>query len=167
MMPAALGTQTNGSVIRPAAYCGTFGYKPTFGLISRYGILKQSRPLDQVGLFARSVEDLALVAESLVGFDENDSGHATARPAGACCASPRARFRCRRDSRSRRRRTGTTADEQTREAFDELAANLGERAEPFNVPACAGRGLGVASGGSWKPISPATSGTTTRPGGTA
>ena len=51
MVPAAVGTQTNGSVIRPASYCGVCGYKPTFGSISRYGMLPQSRPIDHVGLF--------------------------------------------------------------------------------------------------------------------
>ena len=72
MVPAALGSQTNGSVIRPAAYCGVCGYKPTFGLISRRGALAQSRPLDHVGVFARTVEDLALVAETLIAFDAGD-----------------------------------------------------------------------------------------------
>ncbi len=54
MVPLALGTQTNGSVIRPASYCGVYGYKPSHGLISRYGVLKQSRTLDQIGVFART-----------------------------------------------------------------------------------------------------------------
>ena len=72
MAPLALGTQTNGSVIRPAAFCGVYGFKPTHGLIPRHGILKLSRTLDQVGLFARTLEDIALVAEQLVGNDERD-----------------------------------------------------------------------------------------------
>ncbi len=72
MVPLAIGTQTNGSVIRPAAYCGVYGYKPTHGLISRHGILAQSRPLDQVGVFARSVGDAALLAGELVVSDESD-----------------------------------------------------------------------------------------------
>jgi Asp-tRNA(Asn)/Glu-tRNA(Gln) amidotransferase A subunit family amidase len=72
MVPLAIGTQTNGSVIRPASYCGVYGFKPTFGLIPRHGILKVSRSLDTVGLFARSLEDLALAAEPLVGHDERD-----------------------------------------------------------------------------------------------
>jgi Asp-tRNA(Asn)/Glu-tRNA(Gln) amidotransferase A subunit family amidase len=62
MVPLALGSQTNGSVIRPAAYCGVVGYKPTFGLIPRTGALRQ--PLDQVGVFARTVEDAALLAHA-------------------------------------------------------------------------------------------------------
>jgi len=72
MVPLAVGTQTNGSVLRPAAYCGTFGFKPTYGLISRHGVLRQSSPLDQVGTFARSIEDLALITQLLIGYDEND-----------------------------------------------------------------------------------------------
>jgi Asp-tRNA(Asn)/Glu-tRNA(Gln) amidotransferase A subunit family amidase len=72
MVPLALGSQTNGSVIRPAAYCGVVGYKPTFGLISRTGALRQSRPLDQVGVFARTVEDAALLAHVLMVFDDRD-----------------------------------------------------------------------------------------------
>jgi len=72
MVPVALGSQTNGSVIRPAAYCGVVGYKPTFGLIPRTGALRQSGPLDQVGVFTRTVEDAALLAHVLMVFDERD-----------------------------------------------------------------------------------------------
>jgi Asp-tRNA(Asn)/Glu-tRNA(Gln) amidotransferase A subunit family amidase len=72
MVPLALGSQTNGSTIRPAAYCGVIGFKPTYGLISRHGVFALSRTLDHVGLFARSVDDIALLAEELVGYDEND-----------------------------------------------------------------------------------------------
>jgi Asp-tRNA(Asn)/Glu-tRNA(Gln) amidotransferase A subunit family amidase len=72
MVPAAVGSQTNGSVIRPAAFCGVFGFKPTHGLISRHGVMKLSRSLDQVGFFSRTIEDLALLAEVLTGFDARD-----------------------------------------------------------------------------------------------
>jgi Asp-tRNA(Asn)/Glu-tRNA(Gln) amidotransferase A subunit family amidase len=72
MVPLALGSQTNGSVIRPAAFCGVYGFKPTHGLIPRTGILKLSRALDHVGIFARSLEDVALVAEQIAGYDEGD-----------------------------------------------------------------------------------------------
>jgi Asp-tRNA(Asn)/Glu-tRNA(Gln) amidotransferase A subunit family amidase len=72
MVPLALGSQTNGSTIRPAAFCGVVGFKPTHGLISRHGILPLSRTLDQVGLFARSIDDIALLAAQLVGYDERD-----------------------------------------------------------------------------------------------
>ncbi len=72
MVPGAIGSQTNGSVIRPAAFCGVVGFKPTHGLIPRSGALLLSRTLDHVGIFARSVEDVALLTEQLAGFDEED-----------------------------------------------------------------------------------------------
>jgi Asp-tRNA(Asn)/Glu-tRNA(Gln) amidotransferase A subunit family amidase len=72
MVPLALGSQTNGSTIRPAAYCGVIGFKPTHGLISRHGALALSRTLDHVGLFANSLDDIALLAEQVVRYDEND-----------------------------------------------------------------------------------------------
>jgi Asp-tRNA(Asn)/Glu-tRNA(Gln) amidotransferase A subunit family amidase len=81
MVPGAIGSQTNGSVIRPAAFCGVVGFKPTHGLIPRSGALLLSRALDHVGVFARTVEDAALLAEVLAGFDEDDPDtRATARP---------------------------------------------------------------------------------------
>ena len=73
MVPLAVGTQTGGSVIRPASFCGVVGLKPTFGLIPRTGILTQSPFLDTVGVFARSVEDAALLAGVLAGHDPADS----------------------------------------------------------------------------------------------
>ena len=72
MVPLAIGSQTNGSTIRPAAYCGVVGFKPTHGLVSRHRALTLSRTLDHVGLFANSVEDIALLAEQIVAYDEND-----------------------------------------------------------------------------------------------
>ena len=73
MVPGAIGSQTNGSVIRPAAFCGVVGFKPTHGLISRTGALLLSRALDHVGTFARTVEDAALLAEVMAGYDEEDA----------------------------------------------------------------------------------------------
>ena len=58
--------------IRPAAFCGVYGFKPTHGLIPRHGVLPLSRTLDHVGLFARTSDDIALLAEQLVGYDERD-----------------------------------------------------------------------------------------------
>lgn len=65
MVPLALGTQTAGSIIRPASYCGVYGFKPSFGLVPRTGMLKTTDTLDTVGWFARSVQDLALMFEAL------------------------------------------------------------------------------------------------------
>jgi Asp-tRNA(Asn)/Glu-tRNA(Gln) amidotransferase A subunit family amidase len=72
MVPLAIGSQTNGSMIRPAAFCGVLGVKPSHGLISRAGALTLSRTLDHVGAFARSIEDLALILDVVVGHDPAD-----------------------------------------------------------------------------------------------
>src|SRR5450759_709671 len=72
MVPLAIGSQTNGSMIRPAAFCGVFGVKPSHGLISRAGALTLSRSLDHVGAFARTIEDLALILDVIVGHDPVD-----------------------------------------------------------------------------------------------
>jgi Asp-tRNA(Asn)/Glu-tRNA(Gln) amidotransferase A subunit family amidase len=72
MVPLAIGSQTNGSVIRPASYCGVVGYKPTKGLISRHLVLQISRALDQIGVFSDTLEDAALISEQLFGYDKQD-----------------------------------------------------------------------------------------------
>jgi Asp-tRNA(Asn)/Glu-tRNA(Gln) amidotransferase A subunit family amidase len=71
-VPVAIGTQTLGSVIRPAAFCGVVGYKPSFGAISRTGIHPFSSTLDHVGVFARSASDAAWFAACLMGPDARD-----------------------------------------------------------------------------------------------
>ncbi|MDQ1299138.1 MAG: hypothetical protein QG558_1677 [Campylobacterota bacterium] len=63
MVPVALGSQTAGSISRPASYCGIYSFKPTFGVLPRIGVLKTTDSLDTLGFFARSVEDLALLFE--------------------------------------------------------------------------------------------------------
>ena len=73
MTPLSIGSQTGGSIIRPASYCGVVGYKPTYGLISRNGVLRTSYSLDHIGFFARSVEDVALLAKVLIKKDSYDS----------------------------------------------------------------------------------------------
>ncbi len=70
MAPLSIGSQTGGSVIRPASYCGVVGYKPTYGLISRNGVLKTSEKLDHIGLFGKTVEDVALLAKVLIKKDK-------------------------------------------------------------------------------------------------
>lgn len=67
MTPAALGTQTFGSVIRPAGFCGTVAFKPTFGLVSRAGVKAESESLDTVGAFCRSAQDMPLLLSGLTG----------------------------------------------------------------------------------------------------
>jgi Asp-tRNA(Asn)/Glu-tRNA(Gln) amidotransferase A subunit family amidase len=72
MMPLALGTQTGGSVLRPAAYCGAVGLKANHGRISTFGVTPLAWSLDHVGVFSRSVEDAALALGVLAGYDEAD-----------------------------------------------------------------------------------------------
>ncbi|MEL7013997.1 MAG: amidase [Pseudomonadota bacterium] len=73
-VPLAVGSQTGGSVIRPASFCGTFGFKPTRGLISRSGVLSTVPNLDQMGVFANTLEDLGLLSDVLAGYDQDDAG---------------------------------------------------------------------------------------------
>src|SRR5215207_6007403 len=82
MVPVATGTQTVGSTIRPASYCGIFGYKPTFGSISRSGVLPLCASLDHVGLFARTVEDLELFTKVITGTHPHHPSIRTAQPTG-------------------------------------------------------------------------------------
>lgn len=72
IVPLALGTQTQGSVIRPAAYCGVVGFKPTYGTIARTGVLPLAWSLDHVGLFARTVADATYVLRLVAGTDAGD-----------------------------------------------------------------------------------------------
>jgi Asp-tRNA(Asn)/Glu-tRNA(Gln) amidotransferase A subunit family amidase len=73
MAPLSIGSQTGGSVIRPASYCGVVGYKPSYGLISRNGVLRTSYSLDHIGVFGKTVEDVALLAKVLIKKDSHDS----------------------------------------------------------------------------------------------
>jgi Asp-tRNA(Asn)/Glu-tRNA(Gln) amidotransferase A subunit family amidase len=73
LAPVALGTQTNGSIIRPASYCGVVGFKPSLGVLPRTGVLRQAPLIDHPGVMARSVPDAALVVDAIAGEDPHDS----------------------------------------------------------------------------------------------
>jgi len=132
MVPLALGSQTNGSVIRPAAFCGVYGFKPTHGLIPRSGVLQLSRTLDHVGVFARSIEDLGLLLEELQGDDEGDPD-----------TRPRARIPFRQLAAEEppippviafiKTPHWERADADTKEAFGELVEALGDRVEEVEL----------------------------------
>jgi Asp-tRNA(Asn)/Glu-tRNA(Gln) amidotransferase A subunit family amidase len=132
MIPLALGSQTNGSTIRPAAYCGIVGFKPTHGLISRHRVSALSRTLDHVGLFARTVDDIALLSEQLVGYDEADPD-----------TRPRASIPFQTVAREEpplapmfalvKTPMWERADSDTREGFAELAAHLDGRVEEVEL----------------------------------
>jgi Asp-tRNA(Asn)/Glu-tRNA(Gln) amidotransferase A subunit family amidase len=132
MVPLAIGSQTNGSVIRPAAFCGVLGFKPTHGLIPRHGMLTLSRTLDHVGLFARTVADVALLAGQLVGYDEGDPD-----------TRPRARIPFAEVAAEEpplppmlafvKTPHWERADKETKEAFGELIEHLGNRVEEVEL----------------------------------
>jgi len=82
MVPATLGSQTAGSIIRPASFCGVFGFKPTLGLVPRSGVLMQSHTLDTVGVYGSSVEDLALVVDCMTAVDPDDATSIRRGPPG-------------------------------------------------------------------------------------
>ncbi|HYE40318.1 MAG TPA: amidase [Ramlibacter sp.] len=133
MVPIALGTQTNGSVIRPGAFCGVYAFKPTHGLVPRGGILRLSRTLDQVGFFARTLDDVALLSGELTGFDASDKDTMPrARPPYLAAAGeepPMPPYLAFVKGPAWER-----ADAETREAFEELAATLGERVIEVPLP---------------------------------
>lgn len=140
MVPLAIGSQTNGSVIRPASFCGVVGFKPTHGLISRHGALRLSRTLDQVGVFARSVEDAALMAECMIGFDaaDPDTRPMAPPPLSATATSepplpPRLAFVPSP--------IWDKAEAVTQEAFEELTEALGDRIGRLDLPSAFSRAV--------------------------
>jgi Asp-tRNA(Asn)/Glu-tRNA(Gln) amidotransferase A subunit family amidase len=134
MVPLALGTQTKGSVIRPASFCGIYGFKPTFGTIPRTGVLAQALSLDTVGVYGRSIEDVALVADAMSFYDDRDAAsfagsrgrmHATAMQDWSL--PPMFAF-VKTDAWSK-------ADASTHEAYGELVEQLGNQAHEVSIDA--------------------------------
>ena len=132
MVPLALGSQTTGSTVRPASYCGVYGLKPTHGLIPRHGMFQLSRTLDHVGLFARSVEDVAILLEVLASHDARDPD-----------SRPRARIPYRAIAVADPPRVPKLAfvktsmwdqvDADARRAFSQLVERLGDRVEAHEL----------------------------------
>jgi aspartyl-tRNA(Asn)/glutamyl-tRNA(Gln) amidotransferase subunit A len=134
MVPLAVGTQTGGSVIRPASYCGVVGFKPTFGAIARTGVLSQSPTLDTIGVFANSINGAAMVAESLFGYDARDN---------ATTPSPTPRLLELAQSKPlvtpmfafvRPPQFEEMADEETVMAFQEITSALGDQCFEAALP---------------------------------
>jgi Asp-tRNA(Asn)/Glu-tRNA(Gln) amidotransferase A subunit family amidase len=136
----ALGTQTQGSIIRPASYCGVVGFKPSFGLVPRRGILSQSRFLDTVGTFGRSLDDAALLADCIIGHDARDPD-----------SRPVAHQRLLETARSKPPVTPDIAfvrtpmwdegDADMQAGFGELVEMLGKQAEEVELPEAFGSAL--------------------------
>jgi Asp-tRNA(Asn)/Glu-tRNA(Gln) amidotransferase A subunit family amidase len=133
MVPLAIGSQTNGSIIRPASFCGVFALKPSHGQVSRNGVLPLSQVLDHIGPFARNLPDLALIMETLAGYDPDDEDtRAVAVPPYQKAATedfplePRVAFV--------RTPIWDKADEATREAFEKLAKDLGDNCVELELP---------------------------------
>ena len=132
MVPLALGSQTTGSTIRPASYCGVYGMKPTHGLIPRHGMFQLSRSLDHVGLFARSIDDVALLLEQLARYDERDPD-----------TQPRARVPYRQVANEEpplapmfafvKAPRWEQVEPDAQEAFGELVQRLGDRIEELEL----------------------------------
>ena len=128
MVPLALGTQTAGSIIRPAAYCGVVGYKPSFGRVPRGGAKSLSESLDTVGGFGRSVRDVALLGAVLTGdWRLRDALAADAAPA------PRLGF-CRTPDWEHADADTQRAWDQATAALTPLAASAGDVAWPDELP---------------------------------
>lgn len=72
VVPLALGSDTGGSVTQPASFCGIVGIKPTYGLVSRYGLISMANTLDSIGVFGRDVKDALLMLNSIIGHDKKD-----------------------------------------------------------------------------------------------
>ena len=135
MCPVATGSQTAGSVNRPAAYNGVIGFKPTFGRVSRYGVFPVSWTLDTLGWMSRCVEDAALVLDAVAGYDPRDvasaelppsrAADAAMAPVAAPCIGPVEEFFSENASAEVRAHTASIAD-QLRSA--------GAEVEPFTLP---------------------------------
>ena len=136
MVPLSLGSQTGGSTIRPGSYCGVYALKPTHGLVSRHGMFQLSRSLDHVGLFARTIEDLALLLEEVAGYDERDPdtrarGRGPYRAVAAEEPPIEPRFGFFRTGRWDR------IAEDAQAALAEVVEHLGGRVEEFELSASA------------------------------
>ena len=144
MVPAAVGTQTGGSVIRPAAFCGVYGFKPTLGVVARAGVLTQSHSLDTVGVFGRSVEDLALLADALQAFDARDAASlATSRP--RLLATATQAWPLPGTFAFVKTHAWNDADAMTREAFGELLEHLAGKVEEVAIDITTARGVAAAA----------------------
>ena len=129
MVPLAIGSQTGGSMLRPASFNGVYGLKPTFGTISRAGMSPLSRRLDHPGIFARTPEDVALAARVLMRRDPADKdmrGHAGLGEADPLTAAPRLMFV--------RGPAWDRGEADMQRAIEDLARGLGDVVQEAELP---------------------------------
>ena len=143
MVTAALGTQTGGSVIRPASFCGIYGYKPTFGMIPRPGVLNQSHTLDTIGIYGRSLEDLALIGDVLSRHDPRDPA-SLVQSRGSLLQVATAPWSLKPTFAFVKTAAWKDADPVLHEAFGELVASLGGQVEEVVADVTVERGLAAA-----------------------
>ena len=129
MVPLAIGSQTNGSVIRPASFCGIVGFKPTRGLISTKGVLRQAQNLDTIGAFANCVDDVAALTDVIACSGSNQNG--TGIDLLTCCQSdppspPRFAYV--------KTPVWEMAEEATQSGFEALVKRIGAQVESVELP---------------------------------
>jgi len=133
MVPLAVGSQTNGSIIRPASFCGVVGYKPTKGLISRHLVLQVSRALDQIGVFSNTLEDAALISEQLFGYDKQDPD-TSLNPKPKLLVASKQKPPMEPLFAYIKLPFMNELDDNTKEVFDELKDNLKGRVDEIKLP---------------------------------
>ncbi|MCT8970437.1 amidase [Microbaculum marinisediminis] len=133
MVPGALGTQTNGSVIRPASFCGVYGFKPSHDLVSRRGVLTESPIFDSIGTMARSIEDASLLADVIAGYDPADPWMRTSGPP-KLLETATAEPPVRPTLAFVRTPVWDRADDDTRAGFAELCDVLGDAIDEVALP---------------------------------
>ena len=139
IVPLSLGSDTGGSIRLPASLCGVIGLKPTFGMLSRHGMLPLSPSLDTPGICARSAADIALVLGVLAGADDDDPTTVRTRGGQRAAAAGDGLDAARRSARSVRRETlhGVSVDPAVKTALDDSLtqlASLGAEIVTVDVP---------------------------------
>ena len=132
-VPCSIDLQSDGMIVEAASFCGVFGFKPTSGIIARTGSRYRSQTLDQIGLFARSLSDVALLADALAGFDPTDpQSYAAPKPAmraGVAAEAPVAPCFAAFDEA-----IAEDLREEMQTGLAELADALGDQAEMLPTP---------------------------------